>query len=388
MINKGKFNKISIDVTGLNDTKRTGVQNVLWSIVDAVEEYPNEFIQYEIIFYDNSAQKNIELENYKNIKYVSFADQLPQFLNNKIKRLFIKFGLIDTKILDNSVNLIWNYDLQTSNKTKHSIYIHDLLPLEYPKWFAKSFYDSTKKSLDFAASKDNSLVICNSHYTASAYRQAYPNSHSKTKVIYPAIRASFFEDYDKSKVSLLLDKYDLEYKKYIVSYGFIDPRKNIINQVTAFQELIKSKRFCDVKYVLIGPKNPKTDKIKENIEQNKLSKNICILDYIKQDELEIIIKNSLGVSYCSLAEGFGLPIVEAMASEVPVITSNTTSMIEVANKRAILVDPTDVQMIARGMKTLISEQPSQSEIANNKNYARFFNNLRFAKELMEALAHG
>ena len=276
------------------------------------------------MFYDNSATSNEELTSFKNINYICFGDNLPKYFHNKIKRAFIKWDLVNKKILDKSVNLLWNYDLQTNDKTKHVMYIHDLLQVEYPNWFDKSFYNSTKTSLDFAASRSNSLVICNSHYTASVYEKIYPNSHSKTKVVYPAIRESFFDNYEKNRADYILKKYDLKYKKFIVSYGFIDPRKNILRQVEAFQKIIATEKFKNFKYVLIGPQNIHSQKIMDKIFQSKLSKNICFLDYVSQFELELIIKNSLGVSYCSLAEGFGLPIIEAMAAKVPVLTSNTT----------------------------------------------------------------
>ncbi len=376
---------MAFDVTGLAQGVRSGVQNVLWSFIDAVSKNPSYAKDIEFMFYDRSGYFNIDIHQLIDSKYKSDAFGINSSLARKISRGLFKYKVLGRYDLTNAVNLVWNYDIYNPKKTTPAIYVHDILPIEYPQWFSKDFYRLTIQSLEFAKEKSK-YVICNSHYVKSRIADVFGVDDARIQVVYPSINTSYLAEFDQALDQHILAHYGLEREGYIISSGFVDPRKNLERQVHAFLQHIKGAN-SSLKYVLTGPKNNFSQDILNLIEKCGCKDNIVFLGYVPQHELCALVRGSKFVMYCSLAEGFGLPIIEAMASSVPVITSSTTSMMEIGRDRAILVDPTEVESIKSGIETLISIPRSirDQQTASNFEYAKEFTSNRFLFEYISAI---
>jgi len=138
---------------------------------------------------------------------------------------------------------------------------------------------------------------------------------------------------------------------YFFYLGSVNPRKNVPRLVDAF-DAFKSSSGAPVKLLIGGRFGWLTGEVKGAYERARHRSDIIFLGYLPEAELARLLGGALALTYVSLFEGFGLPILEAMHAEVPVITSCTSSMPEVAGAAALLVDPRQVEAIAAAMQRL------------------------------------
>jgi len=139
--------------------------------------------------------------------------------------------------------------------------------------------------------------------------------------------------------------------EYFVFVGAIHPRKNVANIFTAFDHFKKNNQ-TDMKLVIAGREAWECKAIMATYEAMKHKEEVIFLGHLQTDELAKVMASAKALVYTSLFEGFGLPILEAMSCQVPVITSNVSSMPEVAGDAALLVDPTSYEAISDAMTQL------------------------------------
>ena len=141
---------------------------------------------------------------------------------------------------------------------------------------------------------------------------------------------------------------------YFVYVGSIHPRKNIKNLLLAFEQF-KTETSSDFKLLIVGRKAWDFEDVDEAYAKMKFKADVKFLGHTAPEDLANIMASAYAMVYVSLFEGFGIPIVEAMSCGVPVITSNTTSMPEVAGDAALLVSPLSVAEIAGAMKKIAGD---------------------------------
>lgn len=145
-------------------------------------------------------------------------------------------------------------------------------------------------------------------------------------------------------------------QEYFFYIGSIHPRKNVHRLIQAF-DLFKKQTLSPVKLLIGGRFAWQTGAVKDAYDQAVFKNDIEFLGYVSDAALPRLTGAALALVYVSLFEGFGVPLLEAMHSEVPVITSNVSSMPEVAGEAGLLIDPYEVGAIAKAMQTLY-EQPN------------------------------
>jgi len=235
---------------------------------------------------------------------------------------------------------------------------HDLAYLHQPEHISKSalwFYRWFVPRY-LAHSKQ---VISVSEATKSDILQNFPSLQKDIYVVYNSCSEEF-KPLNTEQKHLILQKYS-EGQPYFFYLGALQPRKNIYRLVKAF-DIFKQRTQSDTKLVLSGRFAWKTVDIQEAIKKSPFTKDIILTGYIEKQELNQLLGSALGLVYVSLFEGFGLPLVEAMQSGVPVITSNCSSMPEVVGDAGILVNPHSEQSIAEGMEELYCNLSLQSEL--------------------------
>jgi glycosyltransferase involved in cell wall biosynthesis len=139
-------------------------------------------------------------------------------------------------------------------------------------------------------------------------------------------------------------------ERIILSVGAIQRRKNIVRLIEAFEQAAPEWRL-----VLAGSFGFDSEEALQRIQRSSRKRDIQVLGYVSDSELEDLYRRASLLAFPSLDEGFGMPILDAMARGVPVLTSNISAMPEVAGDAALLVDPTDVNAIADGLRRLSSD---------------------------------
>lgn len=142
---------------------------------------------------------------------------------------------------------------------------------------------------------------------------------------------------------------------YFLFVGALHPRKNISRLFEAFDKF-KSTRSNDVKMVIVGEKYYWTSDIKQTYINMKFREDVIFTGRLSTEDLKNVLGSALAMTYVPYFEGFGIPILEAMNCDIPVITSNVTSMPEVAKGAALLVDPFSIDSIADAMLSLYKDQ--------------------------------
>lgn len=148
---------------------------------------------------------------------------------------------------------------------------------------------------------------------------------------------------------------------YFIFVGTIIKRKNLATVLTAF-DLFKAKNHTDMKLVVVGHKVWWQDELKDAFDRMRYQDSVIFIGRATAELLVNLLGAAEALVYPSLFEGFGIPIIEAFHAEIPVITSNCTSMPEVAGDAAILVEPTDVTMLADALQTVSSNCALRAEL--------------------------
>jgi glycosyltransferase involved in cell wall biosynthesis len=240
--------------------------------------------------------------------------------------------------------------------------IHDLGYRHFPNahpWRQRRYLDwSTRWSTQVAA-----CVIAVSQATADDLQSAYAVDRRKIDVIYEATVPIAPETIPSSPPRA---------RPYALYVGTIQPRKNLVRLAQAYAGLVRS-HAVEWDLVLAGSLGWLGDEVLRAIDAVGLPDRIHRLGYVTDDELPALLYGARFFCYVSLYEGFGLPVLEAQAAGVPVMTANNSSLPEVAGDAAILVDSTDVDAIADAMLRLSNDEALRQRLiaAGHANVARF-----------------
>jgi glycosyltransferase involved in cell wall biosynthesis len=162
-------------------------------------------------------------------------------------------------------------------------------------------------------------------------------------------------------------------EQYFIAIGSINPRKNLDKTIEAF-DIFKKKTNSSQKLMIVGAKGWKTGAFFKAYENSNFKNDIILTGHLMPEKLNKVLGSATALIFTSLFEGFGIPIVEAFKAEIPVITSNVSSMPEVAEDAAILVNPKAVKAIADAMEKVEQNKNLKTElIEKGKARAKDFN---------------
>lgn len=153
-------------------------------------------------------------------------------------------------------------------------------------------------------------------------------------------------------------------KKYFIFVGSIHPRKNIVGLLKAFEQF-KQKSQSDFKLVLAGSFFWGKKEINKTLEEMKFKNDVIFTGRTPDNTLRELLASAFCLTFVSYFEGFGIPLIEAMRCQIPIITSNVTSLPEVAGNAALYVDPFSVEDICRGMLTIYQDEVLRNTLVKN-----------------------
>nr|HNI33557.1 glycosyltransferase family 1 protein [Chitinophagales bacterium] len=148
---------------------------------------------------------------------------------------------------------------------------------------------------------------------------------------------------------------------YFIFIGAVHPRKNVLNLLKAF-ELFKQTFTLNYQLLIVGRNAWMNAELETYYQQMKYKNDVIWIENIERADLLQLLQNAFALCYPSWFEGFGIPIIEAMSLGVPVITSNTSSMAEIAANAGIMVAPDNIQEIATAMHLLTSDNALRQDL--------------------------
>jgi len=220
------------------------------------------------------------------------------------------------------------------------------------------------------------VVIADSQATADAVTEEFCITHDRLDVVTLGTRIA-------RNIAPLETLQPLGIgRPYFLFVGTLEPRKNLARLLTAYSRLPQSLKDRAM-LVIAGGKGWGGVNISDMVSDLGLVKHVCIVGYVDEPTLAALYANAEFLAMPSLYEGFGLPLIEAMVYGTPVLTSNNSSMSEVAGDAGLLVDALDISSIENGLNQLITNEQLRSRLATNaKHNASRFDWNESAKKLV------
>ena len=239
-------------------------------------------------------------------------------------------------------------------KVPSIVTVHDLIPLKYPDKFPIGIRGLFKWQIQRSSLVRSSMIITDSVASKKDIIKIIGVKESKISVIYLGVNPVFKKIENQNILSETSKKFNLP-DKFILNVGDVNYNKNVKGIIESFLPL--AKESADLHLVLVGrgftDESAQLEEIKSMINKYELNKNVIRLSGL--DIKELISLYSLASVYIhpSFDEGFGLPLLEAFACELPVVSSSSGSLPEVAGKAALLVDPQNTNGITQNVRSLL-----------------------------------
>ncbi|MBA3871754.1 MAG: glycosyltransferase family 4 protein [Anaerolineae bacterium] len=258
--------------------------------------------------------------------------------------------------------------------------VHDLSFVRVPE----SASPSLKSYLDVVVPRSvyrSTHVLADSEATKIDLMDLYSVPDSKITVLLSGVDAKFFDTVLSSSLMTTRKKYAVEAFSYIFCVGTVQPRKNYTRLIQSLTQL--RTQGIDIHLVIAGGKGWLENPIYKTISDTHMEDFVHFIGFVDDEDLPALYRGATCVAFPSLYEGFGLPILEGMASGVPVLTSNVSSLPEVAGDAAIMVDPYDLDAITDGLQRLILDsQLRETLIQKGLIRAREFTWEKSARQLL------
>ncbi len=274
---------------------------------------------------------------------------------SSVWRSFFLAGLLEKKRLDLYHGLT-NELPSGIHKTgmKKVVTIHDLIFLRYPQYYKPVDRKIYLQKVKYAC-KVADRIIAVSTQTRKDIIRFLNVDPEKISVVFQGISPLFFED-PKTKSEELRKKYHLP-ERYILSVGTLEQRKNQLNLLKAVYV-----GNLDISIVLVGKHTRYAGGLREFAVRHGMEKKVIMVGQVPDEDLPGLYRSALLMVYISEFEGFGLPVIEAMASGCPVVTSNSSCMPETAAGAALLCDPGNIHEIFHAIQSILKNPKGTSQL--------------------------
>lgn len=305
----------------------------------------------------------------------------PEHLTHRIFRSYWRTVSLSRQMLKDGIEIFHGLTHEIpyhfpKKQIRSVVTIHDLIFLRLPHMYRlRDRYIYEKRYRYSCQTADR--VVAVSRQTADDIVEFFNISPDKIDVVYQGCNPMFNTEVPLIEKEILRMKYMLP-KSFILYVGTIEERKNLLT-------LIKALHYgkIDIPLVVIGKPTPYLNKIIEFIERHSLI-NIIFCDIVQDQDLPGLYQLADLFVYPSIFEGFGIPILEALYSRVPVITSRSSSMTEVGGDHTFYIDPNNVEEMAAAIKKVLYDRDLQERmITEGYRYARNFDPEKVATNIIQ-----
>lgn len=388
-----------------DNSYRTGLFNVEYNILlEMLKNYSDKFNFFATCKCNEKIYNNLVLKafpEFKEIKFLNIYSKRNEFKKvvnfyiskfkrnktffSKIKIIFLKIYKITFSLFKNKkkpnidfINIYQSFFYKIpdiileNNKIKKFTILHDILPYTNPEYFEEDSKNYEKcrqnfkdKYLYFKDKDINVFVI--SQYTLNEVNKNLPELKNTNYIVnLISYNKNQYFVIDKNKIDKnILSKYNIpQNTPYILSLSSLNKRKNLPFLIDTFiQFLEKNKNMKDLNLVLAGPKGWMFDDIFNSINNaNKYKDRIILTGFIDEKDINTIYNSAYTFVFPSFAEGFGLPVLEAMACGVPIISSNTTSLPEVYGDSALSFNPTKKEELVECLEKIYNDKNFREDL--------------------------
>ena len=263
------------------------------------------------------------------------------------------FPFLGSRHIRGKVDLVHATDhlIPKLRKTPVVATIMDAIPLSHPEWVSYSYRD-LRNAIWRKSGQWAEHIITISEYSKSEIITHFGVAEDKITVIPLAVDKEWFSIIPSQKLAEVSKRLKLP-EHFCVFVGTLQPRKNVRRVIEAHQALPTAVR-AEFPLIIVGREGWSSDVV-DGLRNGRYGDHVRWLQYLDRKDLHAVVSLATMLVFPSLYEGFGLPILEAMATNTPVITSNTTSLPDVAADAALLIDPLDVADISEAMLKVIED---------------------------------
>jgi glycosyltransferase involved in cell wall biosynthesis len=261
-------------------------------------------------------------------------------------------------------------------KTKSVMTVHDLIVFRFPAYYQpidrlvytmKSKYGLMRADKIVAISKQTKEDIVNFQHVDA----------SRIDVVYQGCDPIYYQQYDAAEIAVVKKKYGLP-EEYMVSVGTIEERKNVLSVVEALH-----KGRIDFPFVIVGRPTAYSSKVKKYISENKVKNRIILCHSVDMRDLPALYQGAKLFIYPSFFEGFGIPVLEALYSRVPVITTRGGCFSEAGGPSSLYSDPMNTEEIGENINKVLNDSALRLKmISDGYEFAQRFREETIAENMM------
>jgi glycosyltransferase involved in cell wall biosynthesis len=245
-----------------------------------------------------------------------------------------------------------------TSKIPQCLVIHDLGFLHHPHAYKKSHELFYKRYTPLFLKKAK-MIATVSHFSVKDITTQYKTADEKINIVYSGVK-EIFHPLNNDEKAIIKERYT-EGKEFFIYTGALQPRKNLVNLLKAFS-LFKKRQHSNWKLVLAGRLAWKNGDFLQLLKTYKYRKDIITTGYISESKLAQLTASGYAMIYPSLFEGFGVPVLEAMKSEIPVLTSANSSMQEIGGEAALYFDPLSVNDMSEKLMLIYKDEDLRNNL--------------------------
>jgi glycosyltransferase involved in cell wall biosynthesis len=356
----------------------TGLGNYSRFIVGGVQKF---FPEEQLVLFTPKLKEHPETKEFT--KAASFTTVLPSSFLTTFKlgsywRSFLLKEEAKRAKLDIFHGLSHELPRGISSVAKSIVTVHDLIFLRYPQFYkALDRWIYTKK-LTYAC-READCIIAISEQTKNDLIEFLKVPDEKIVVVYQGCHPNFYRSISKEELSAVRQKYKLP-DQFLLNVGTIESRKNALLLIKALKEITNNP----IPLVIVGRATTYLEEIKSFMAANNLEKRVHFIHKASFADLPALYHLSTVFLYPSLFEGFGIPLVEAIACGVPVITSTGSCFSEAAGPAALYVDPQDAKGMTAAIERVLQDTSLRKNMVEQSTaYIKRFESEVIAKEMMK-----
>jgi len=358
------MSRISIDVQPLLGNK-CGIGQYVWNLVESLAKVDSKNFYYLSCFDTKFRGGKVPVPGGNFHKSQFF---IPARLMRKIW-LNYSWPYYDSFFGNRDLYHFANFIIPPIRAGRKVATVHDLAFMRFPEFTTPRTLGYLRKNIENTLSLADAILV-DSYFTRDELLHFFKVSDKKVHVVQLAMGRNF-------KTQNVIPR------KQIIFVGTIEPRKNLIGLLRAFEIFMNKFMDDEFRLVIAGMKGWLYNEIYESLEKNAHKDKIVFLDYVPDEMLPRLYAESAVFVYPSFYEGFGIPILEAMACGVPVIASRTASLPEIGGDAAFWVDAKDTEGLASAIYKVITDQELRKNlISKGLNQIQKFSWEKTARETL------
>lgn len=339
----------------------SGVANYTFNLIRALLKYARHEYDYKVFYSSRRIPKDTQrmLQELKSMGAKVYQYPFPPWI---LKIIWNIYQMVPVEWLIGKIDYYHSSDFlrpPLSSRVKPITTVHDLTWKKFPDFHTQDVIDGHARKLELTI-KGNDIIICDSENTKKDLLEYYPKilELNEVAVIYPDVDEKF-RVMEKDEYEPILKKYGIEPgTDYLLYVGAIEPRKNIPLTIDVFHEFIKDEKYTHFKLMLVGRAGWKNEEVFQKIKRLALEDKVQFVGYVDDEELPALYNGTRCLLYLSKYEGFGLPPLEALQCNVPVLCADNSSLKEIVPPQFLVDVNTAVEVLVGRLAGIIETKPN------------------------------